>query len=166
LQDSGRLNALSHSEKALFHEVTLWIDLRFATEIDSPKISPILQHAPGGPFEMLTFEDPRGLDVALRSTGSHRIYLHSEGIPFSMDSIITYASKNWIAPEAFADAETKEQQKAVVMAVLAQRGLAGILETVRSVTNLSFKYCKRLPCTWNIKEHLLTKSQRYCSIVP
>lgn len=131
-QDSDRLNvnALSDAEKAVLHEITLWIDMRFPKEINSEKISRIVQHAPGGPFEMLTFQDPRGLKDALLTAGSgkNRVYLYSEDAPFTMDSMIQYASQNWITSEVFAAAETKQQQHDLVMGVIIQRGLAGLFE--------------------------------------
>jgi Tyrosine phosphatase family len=123
--------ALSSAETVLFNEVTLWIDIRFPTEVNEEKITRITQNAPGGSFEKLTLEDPRRLQSAVGADlRKQRIYLHVSDQTFSINAFICYASKKWTSAEAMVGARTIDEQREIVMKAIAQRGLAGLFECI------------------------------------
>lgn len=126
------------AESVLLNEVTLWIDMRFPSEINQEKISSIAQNAPGGTFEKLSLHDPRGLDASLHSVRKQRTYLYWNDPSFSMDSILGYAAKNWLSADAMDGVISIEQQKALVMKALSDHGLEGLFECILERYNYIF----------------------------
>jgi protein-tyrosine phosphatase len=148
---------LTESELFVYNDVTLWIDLRFKSEINNTKLWKILDNAPGGRFEQLSIGcDSEGdsnstkevLDVIASASGAsglgqqrRRFYLHSQGL--SHEGMMKYAAKHWISSDemrqvahAAGSSNNKSQQqqqnqKALLLNAIRQHGgLAGLFKII------------------------------------
>jgi hypothetical protein len=132
---------LSDAERFLLHDATLWIDLRFSKEIDLNKVDSILLNAPGGSFERLFYDDPRGIETAMKVTTNQgrnrRIYLsHCDNPVFSEASFMNYASENWVCPEAMANTKNANEQVMLISKAVESKGLLGLNETILETPKL------------------------------
>ncbi|KAL3920040.1 MAG: hypothetical protein SGILL_003457 [Bacillariaceae sp.] len=135
VEDDLSAQQLSEPEYFLLHDATLWIDMRFAKEIDENKLDSILLNAPGGSFERLTFDDPRGMETALKSmldeSRNRRLYLsHYENPLFSEPYFLKYVQTNWVSPEALANCKDKNEQKMLLAKAIVGKGLFGLNEAI------------------------------------
>jgi Tyrosine phosphatase family len=136
---------LSESERFLLNEATLWIDMRFDKEVNHTKLQTLLQYAPGGSFESIHFEDPRGLEEALSTRhrriylgnpsledpDDQRFYLHHHGQPlFSEESFMKYVSSNWVPREELESAADKNAFKMLMGKAIQRKGLFGLNEAI------------------------------------
>ncbi|KAG7368026.1 protein tyrosine/serine phosphatase [Nitzschia inconspicua] len=122
--------SLSPAENILLNEATLWIDIRTSSEVNVDKINFITQKAPGGPFEKMMFQDPRGLEASLHSARKQRIYMSSKDPAFSMDYVFEYAVKHWVSADAIVATGMISKENSLVMEAISQRGLGGLFEVI------------------------------------
>ena len=123
---------MADSERFLLYDVGLWIDLRWDTEIDHERLSPLIDDSPGGQIERIQREECFVDDFLLLQSSSslnRRFYTNIGADMHSKESIMNYIQEKLISMEALqqiAKTTDKKEKKMIMIQALTKDGVLGM----------------------------------------